>query len=246
MITVSDDEVISASAKSLGGAASSSRSLSTHTLCEFIELETATGKSANRIMRESLTLHQLTPSRSIDVVFLLKNKTAGFFTIFQSARLRKQMGRSVEGSGPQLEFLDLQKFRRLPMQLAEKVTEPIDAIIRLPSDHGWQAEPYHAALLEKFPKAVDLTDRLSRSGDHRSNLDATMPQIRKSYNYRSKGDEGSFRSLLIVDDTLRTGNSVATVIEALVENGLRNDCPVILACPLWIIPKEQQPPSTSN
>jgi predicted amidophosphoribosyltransferase len=175
------------------------------------------------------------------VVFLLKSETAGFFTIFQSARLRKQMGTSVEGSGPQLEFLARQKFERLPMQLAEKVTGPIDAIVRLPSDHRWQAEPYHAALLEKFPEAVDLTDRLSRPGDCRSNLDATMPQIKQSHIYQPKGDEGTFRSLLIVDDTLRTGNSVAAMIGAFLEKGLRDDCWIVLARPLWIIPKERKP-----
>jgi glutamine phosphoribosylpyrophosphate amidotransferase len=126
-----------------------------------------------------------------------------------------------------------QKHRFFPA-LAAKVPGPIDAVLSPPSSLPNQAEPYLKAIKAKHAGAVDLTSRFTRTGNARAGQGASVCDVAKGLNYLPAGDERNIRRLVIVDDTFNTGTTAAAVVKVLRQQGLAEDCEVIVASPLWL------------
>lgn len=176
------------------------------------------------------TFHLSNINYDLKIHSLHKGKDAGPFQQFQGARLSQKLS----GGGAHKTFMTMQKFHKLPENLANSIEE-CDSFLRLPSDHEWQAEPYYEAIKARFKNAHDLSVRLTRNSSARSHRNGTtFAQVQSAYQYTAGNDEPQFRSLVLIDDTFQTGNTMSAVIASLKQNNLSDECKIILACPLWI------------
>ncbi len=122
----------------------------------------------------------------------------------------------------------------LPGQLSSQVSGPVAAIVCPPTDFPEHAQPYKAELQRTFDDAVDLTSRFQRSGAVRSRDGVPFEAVLKELIYDSKGDEATFRTLLIVDDVFGRGVTAASITQHLRRAGLSADAAITVAVPLWV------------
>lgn len=117
-------------------------------------------------------------------------------------------------------------------RLAQSVTPSFDAIVSPPSERA-DAEVYRNALIGK-PGALDLTDRFSRKGNVKASTASSIQEVVDEFDYAAQGDESEINSLLIVDESVASGKTVAAVLEHLRRAGLPGDCKIMVAAPAWL------------
>lgn len=171
------------------------------------------------------------PEFSLQVYFLHKGRDAGPFTYFQA---RRRFGDNLEKVAPNavseylaIEHLHAHRFEKI-------INRSVDAIVSPPSRYPEQASAYRNVIASRKRCLADLTDRFFKKGSVLACHDASFQQVLGSFEYRPNGDEAKYNSLMIVDDTLRSGVTAAAIIAKLRQNGLREDCELLLACPLWL------------
>lgn len=127
------------------------------------------------------------------------------------------------------------EFRRLEPQMCADITQGMkelglefDALVRVPSSRG-DSDVLHGACLAKWPEAADLSPRLSRAGKFKAADAASVADMVAELIYRRSGNESEIRTLLIVDESISTGKTVAAVLEILQANGVPADVEVTLA-----------------
>ena len=79
-----------------------------------------------------------------------------------------------------------------------------------------------------------MTALLTRTGDARAGEGASIDQFIAELSYKATGMEAEFSRVVIVDDTFTTGATAAAIMEVLRSNGVRKDCEVVIACPIWL------------
>jgi len=103
-----------------------------------------------------------------------------------------------------------------------------DAVVSPPSSRS-DALPYRLAI-NAHRGAHDLTANFSRRGEVRIGAnDTTMKQAVAELSYSPDGTEAAITSLLIVDDVLASGRTVAAIVHHLLDAGMHPDCAVGVA-----------------
>jgi uracil phosphoribosyltransferase len=92
----------------------------------------------------------------------------------------------------------------------------------------------------------DLTARFSRNGKIRAAAASSVEEVRDEFNYQSVGDESEIKSLLIIDESLASGRTVAAVLDHLRSVGLPKDCIIYVAVAAWLIEKRSKQGSTDG
>jgi hypothetical protein len=122
-------------------------------------------------------------------------------------------------------------------RLTVEVSEPVLAVISPPSRHSELTLPYRDAVKKRFPHATDLTDRFKRAENVSAGESASLTDLVNALTYHPGGDEGTFSSLLIIDDVFARGRTAAALVKRLREAGLPENCTITIAAPLWL-PRE--------
>lgn len=111
----------------------------------------------------------------------------------------------------------------------------VHAVLTPPSTYCF-AKPYLDTIKPLFNDAHDVSGSFTRDPGVHSDQCETVEQYKNCLHYSSHCDLTAVRSLLIVDDVLNRGRTVAAVVLLLREHGLPARSRVFAACPLWISP----------
>jgi hypothetical protein len=106
-----------------------------------------------------------------------------------------------------------------------------DAIVSPPSTHP-DVKVYLKALRKR--KILDLSGRFSRNGITKAATADFLRDLIDEFKYSASGDESKIKSLLIVDDLVASGNTIAAVLDHLEKAGLPDDCQITVAAPVWL------------
>jgi hypothetical protein len=107
-----------------------------------------------------------------------------------------------------------------------------DAIIAAPSSRT-DVDPYRAAIVRRSSGLLDLSSSMTRSGSVKAaDNETTLEQVIESFSYKATGKEGSLNSLVIVDETVGRGKTVAAMLHHLRAAGLPEDCKVTVVVAL--------------
>jgi len=112
--------------------------------------------------------------------------------------------------------------------------ESVDAVVSPPTSFPHPPEPYREAIKKKFAKAVDLTERFTRSCDYSSGEEAAFDRMMEAVSYTPAGDEPQCRTLVIVDDIVSSGRTAALVVSKVRDAGLPVGARILVAAPLWL------------
>jgi len=95
----------------------------------------------------------------------------------------------------------------------------LHAVVSPPSSRE-DATPFRKAII-KDTQALDLTPCFSRHGKLKmANSETTMRQAIDEFRYEAQGCEGSIKSLLIVDESIASGKTIAAVLYHMRQAGL--------------------------
>lgn len=120
-----------------------------------------------------------------------------------------------------------------PQMAADLVAEvaalkvAFDAIVLVPSSRT-DGLPFFDALSKSFP-VTDLSSRFSTTTSIKAARGASLQAMVGRLVYSPKGDEQSLRHLLVVDDSIASGVSVAAILRHLWSAGVPADCAVVVA-----------------
>ncbi len=131
------------------------------------------------------------------------------------------------------EYLEL--LPELTLDLIALVSEAVkpDAIAGVPSSRTL-VKPYLEACRGRFIEAEDLTPRFTRHGTARATESRSFEEILDSIVYQGPR-LGHVHSVLIVDDLLASGSTVAAMITRLRNAGMPVDAKVSAAVPLRVL-----------
>lgn len=120
------------------------------------------------------------------------------------------------------------------VSFAAHFSEPMDVLVSPPSTRPELIVPYRQALSKKFPDAIDRTEAFTSDGSVSSTHGASYEELLASISYKPFGDESKLNSIVIVNDVLARGRTVAAIIHRLKEAELSPTCSITIACPLWV------------
>jgi predicted amidophosphoribosyltransferase len=136
------------------------------------------------------------------------------------------MGPVDEKSDMAVEYHAMESFygQQLAALVGSEVPD-LDAVVSPPSSRP-DATPYRNAVLRER-SAHDLTHNFSRKGKVKvGNNDTTLQQAVDEMIYTRDGRESGLKSLLIVDESIASGKTVAAVLHHLRTAGLSKECKV--------------------
>jgi hypothetical protein len=181
---------------------------------------------------QTIRIPRLSPKLEVRLLALYRGvNDSGPFTCLQASRQPIYRRTPFEQLPGALEY-NAMLFRYTAL-LADAVGG-VDAFASPPSDHPLQAEPYRRAIANKQPNAPDITTRFTRRGEARAASGATFDAIVGGLDYTAYGRERDWRRVAIIDDVFRSGVTAAATVTHMRKRGLRSDCEVIVACPLWL------------
>lgn len=140
-----------------------------------------------------------------------------------------RMGPVDEHSNMALEYHAMEAFygQQLAAQVEGEVPD-FDAVVSPPSSRP-DANPYRDAVLRRR-NARDLTPNFSRKGKVKvGQNDTTLDQAIDEIIYTGDGMESGVKSLLLVDESIASGKTVAAVLHHLRTAGLSKACKVTVA-----------------
>lgn len=168
---------------------------------------------------------ELPTGEKVSVIFLRQLPDLGELIYLQSIR----SGRVDEDSLIARIYRNL--LVRFAMLLAAEVKARIsfDAVVSPPSSRT-DADPYREAIL-RDAKCLDLSPRFSRIGKTRAATAKSLEEVFAEFQYKPAGDEGSIKSLLIVDDSVASGSTIAALLHHLRKAGLPSNSVITAAAP---------------
>lgn len=169
-------------------------------------------------------------SIEVKVIYLVRGKSAAPFDYIQSSRngTLATLG-DPEQTYAAANFYGMLSWRAHTLSDYIKTLE-VDAVLRVPSRF-----PKQAQFLEQSARLarVNITDRLTKTGQARAGEAASAAQLHGELEYRATGDENTFKSILIVDDSTYKQSSVCAVISRLLAGGVSPRTSFTLACYFW-------------
>jgi hypothetical protein len=122
----------------------------------------------------------------------------------------------------------LPTFTRDLAELVKSEAADFDAVVSPPSSRA-DARPFREVILRNTD-AVDLTTGFSRHGVKKMADPATnVQQAIDEFLYTAQGCEAAITSLLIVDESIASGKTIAAVLHHLRQAGLSANCTVRVA-----------------
>lgn len=105
-----------------------------------------------------------------------------------------------------------------------------DTLVSMPSSRA-DVDPYKKELVRRFV-VKDISTRFAKNPSIKAaNPDTSAAELFSNIEYETGNDESSFRSLLIMDDSLASGKSVEAIVQKLKAAGLQDSCVVTVAVP---------------
>jgi hypothetical protein len=137
-----------------------------------------------------------------------------------------RMGPVDEKSNMAVEYHAMERLYSLELAAQVKGEVPdFDAVVSPPSSRP-DANPYREAVL-CARRAQDLTSHFSRMGKVKvGHNDTTLAQAIDEMIYTRDGTESGIKSLLIVDESIASGKTVAAVLHHMRKAGLPKGCKV--------------------
>jgi hypothetical protein len=142
-----------------------------------------------------------------------------------------------ENASRALEYANTQKYHT--RKLADIVEQGMagghpDAIVELPSTRNFN-KPYTAEIRRRFPDARNLPPIVGRHWKVRSAESASFEEVLADTFIISDNDGlDTLKTVLLVDDILGEGKTVAAIVARLREAGLSSTAHIVLAVPLVI------------
>lgn len=90
------------------------------------------------------------------------------------------------------------------------------------------AQPYLEAILERM-KTAPLKGTFSRKGKKKATDAGTVEEMVEEFDYKAGGDETDLKSVIIVDETLATGKTIAATLKHLRNAGMPQGCRIAIA-----------------
>lgn len=122
--------------------------------------------------------------------------------------------------------------------------EPFQAMISPPSSRG-DAKMLRDEI-SKVCSIPDLSAQFARKNRIRAADSGTLDDLVGEFIFKPSGVETSVNSLLIVDELVSTGKTVAAVIHHLRANGLPSECKIVVAAYGWIRQRRSPTNGTSE
>lgn len=107
-----------------------------------------------------------------------------------------------------------------------------DAVVSPPSKRA-DADIYRETILRQA-EVPDLTGGFSRKGKVSAATASTVNDVVDEFDYKPYGSEAGIKALLIVDDSVASGTTIAAVLRHLREAGLPENCVITVAAPAWL------------
>ena len=170
----------------------------------------------------------LPTGETVRFVFLRKWPKLGEMIYLQSIR----SGRIEDGS------LTAQAYRAMAPTFARQLAAEVhngtqfDAVVS-PRSSRADAVVYRETIL-RDSNVPDVTGRFSRKNKVNAATASSLDEVIDEFVYVPNGIEAGIKSLLIVDDSVASGNTIAAVLHHLREAGLPNDCAITVAAPAWL------------
>jgi hypothetical protein len=117
--------------------------------------------------------------------------------------------------------------------LMDSIPREFDALACAPSSSPETLAPYRDQYLSRSPEVVDLSSAVSRDPDLSSTAEATCARRLHGVTFEPWADLSGIRAILLIDDVLDTGVTIAAMINAIQETANR-PLRYGVACPLWI------------
>lgn len=171
-----------------------------------------------------------------DFVYLRKWPELGDMIYLQSMR----SGRMKEDSLAARGYKGMARVHagRLADLVRDKVP-PFDAVVSPPSKRA-DADVYRNEIVKGIA-VRDLTPGFSRKGKISAGTASSVAEVVDEFDYQPAGGESDIKSLLIVDESVSSGRTIAAVLDHLRRTGLSNDCIVCIAAAAWLVEKKPKP-----
>lgn len=187
-----------------------------------------------------LTLRQLTPPLAVQLTYLLSTSQPGALATFLFQYLqgiRSGVLAVLEPPDPE-DGPTAQQYKGALPQLATDLASAFppntfDSVVSPPSSRV-DASPYRAAFLVQHSGARDLTTCFSNPSGTKAGPSGPFDALFGAIQFDSPAIHGTPRSVLIVDDIFKTGNTVAALIRHLMTLAGASNTTFSIACPLWI------------
>ena len=165
---------------------------------------------------------EFTPPTGEKLTLIYGAKHPGRGTTYLNAA---RMGPVDEKSNMAVEYHAMESVYGLQLAQVEGEVPDFDAVVSPPSSRP-DANPYRNAAL-RGRSAHDLTPNFSRKGKVKvGHNDTTLEQAIDEMIYTRDGTESGVKSLLIVDESIASGKTVAAVLHHLRTAGLSKECKV--------------------
>ena len=115
---------------------------------------------------------------------------------------------------------------RLAQEVAAHITNEVTIV--MPPSSRRDGEPYRDGILMRL-NARDISDRFTRRGNIKASKGHSIEKMMEEFEYRPSGDESQIQNLMIIDESIASGTTAATLLAHLSNAGLRQDCTVFVA-----------------
>lgn len=114
---------------------------------------------------------------------------------------------------------------RLAAELHAHVSKA-DALIVAPSSRD-DIAPYRDAIELRLIREFEA-GKFSRLGKKKSAEGATINDLMEDFSYTASGNESNFNTIIVLDDSLASGNTISAMLSHLYRAGLPKDCRIIV------------------
>jgi hypothetical protein len=189
---------------------------------------------------EQLTLPT---DENVHLVYLRKWPNLGDMIYLQAVRSSRM--KEDSSAAQSYKAMAFNYARQLADLLKHEIPE-FDTVVSPPSKR-MDADVYRNEILRRV-SARDLTPRFSRRGAISAAASSSVQEVINEFGYQPAGDESEIKSLVIVDESVASGRTIAAALYHLRKAGLTKDCTIFVATAAWLVEKksEQAPASGSK
>jgi ABC-type uncharacterized transport system ATPase subunit len=159
----------------------------------------------------------------VTVIYGVKYPAKGttYLQGMRSGRITEEHPEAREYHGMEKVYAD-----QLAAAVAAEITEA-DAIVSPPSSRE-DAKPFREAILRKV-NTTPLGGTFSRKEKRKAADAKTVEEMVEEFEYRAGDNEPDLKSIIVVDESIATGKTIAATLNHLRQTGMLKDCRVVVA-----------------